>query len=167
MIKQKEMTDVLLGVENDGSQQNYPLNAGVEQNELASQPFADSRTIMTDESGGNSARLFFPCNREDALLLLGSLCISEFFPIQSIQLPVQTEGLAIISSGLRGSESQLLAAGRSERFPVLVEVKSEVVGRLPRVIGYEDIIGLKFQTQAQADDFRFRPVDEFDTETFE
>lgn len=167
MIKQQEATDVLVGVETQGSQQNTPLNAGVVQSGLASQPPVDSKTLMTDEFVGNSARLFFPCNREDALLLLGSLCISEFFPRQSIKLPVQTEGLAIISFGLRGSEAQLLAAGRPERFPVLVEVKPEVVGRLPRVIGYEDVIGLIFQTQTQADDFRFRPVDEFDTETFE
>lgn len=167
MIKQKGISDVLLGVENEGSQQNMPLNARAVQNELTSQPFANSMTSVTCETGRNSARLFFPCNREDALILLGSLCISEFFPSKSIHLPVQTGGLAIVFSGLRGSEARLLAAGRSERFPVLVEVKSEVAGRVPRVIGYEDIIGLTFQTQTQADDFRFRPVDEFDTETFE
>ena len=38
---------------------------------------------------------------------------------------------------------------------------------MPRIIGYSDIASLTFRTQSEADDFKFRPVDEFDTETFQ
>ncbi len=167
MIKQQKKSAVLLGVELDDSEQSVSLNVDIVQNESSTQSSVDSKAVTIGESESNNVRLFFPCNREDALLLLGSLCISEFFPNQSIKLPIQTEGLAIISSGLRSSEAEILAAGRPERFPILIEVRSEIIGLIPRVIGYEDIIGLTFQTQTQADDFRFRPVDEFDTEAFE
>ncbi len=118
------------------------------------------------DAEGKSVRFFFPCNREDALLLLGSLCISEFFPVKSINLAVQPEGVAILSSGLRHSEAEALQAGRLERFPILVEVEPEAARRMPRTVGYGDIVGLTFRTQSEADDFSFRPVDEFDTETF-
>jgi hypothetical protein len=167
MIEQQKKSAVLFGVELEDSEQSVSLNVDIVQNESSTQSSVDSKAVTIVESESNNVRLFFPCNREDALLLLGSLCISEFFPNQSIKLPIQTEGLAIISSGLRSSEAEILAAGRPERFPILIQVRSEIVGRIPRVIGYEDIIGLTFQTQTQADDFRFRPVDEFDTEAFE
>ena len=107
---------------------------------------------------------YFPCNREDALLFLGSLCISELFPESSVNLAVQAEGIALLGDGLRAKESDLLSAGRAERFPVLIEVRAEAAVRQPRVFGGDDILGLTFRSQSEADDFRFRPVDEFNTE---
>jgi hypothetical protein len=111
-------------------------------------------------------RMFFPCNREDALVLLGGLCISEFFPDQTIKLAVQPEGVALVTQGLRHTEEEMLNAGRPERFPILVEVAQSVANEAPRFIEYKDILGLVFRKQSEADEFRFRPVDEFDTETF-
>jgi hypothetical protein len=107
---------------------------------------------------------YFPCNREDALLFLGSMCISEFFPETSVNLAIQPEGIAFLRDGLRVKEGDLLSAGRVERFPVLIEVKAEAADRQPRNIGGDDILGLIFRSQSEADDFKFRPVDEFNTE---
>ena len=111
--------------------------------------------------------LFFPCNREDALLLLGSLCISDFFPDASVRLAIQPEGIALLDQGLRGSEEELIKGGRPERFPVLIEVAHHVGDRNPRAIEYGDVLGLVLRTQSEAEQFRYRPVEEFDTETFE
>jgi hypothetical protein len=111
-------------------------------------------------------RVFFPCNREDGLVLLGGLCISEFFPDQTINLAVQPEGVALVTQGLRHTEEEMLNAGRPERFPILIEVAQCVANETPRIIEYKDILGLVFRKQSEADEFRFRPVDEFDTETF-
>lgn len=119
-----------------------------------------------EASHGTQPRVFFPCNREDALVLLGSLCISEYLPDQTLSLAVQPEGIALVEDGLRGSEELLLNAGRPERFPLLVEVDGCVKSRHPRTIGFGQVLGLRFRTQSEADDFRFRPVEEFDTETF-
>lgn len=115
---------------------------------------------------GAASSRFFPCNREDALLLLGSLCISEYFSDRSVKLAVQPDGIALLEDGLRNEEIDLLIAGRVERFPILVEVLAAVADRKNRIIGYSDILGLVFRSQGEADDFRFRPVDEFDTDTF-
>ena len=120
--------------------------------------------VVPNVPGGKS--LFFPCNREDALLLLGSLCISEFFPDASVRLAIQPGGIALLDQGLRRSEEDLINGGRPERFPVLIEVDQHVGKRSPRVIEYSDVLGLVFRTQSEAEDFRYRPVDEFDTDSF-
>jgi len=128
-----------------------------------------SVSVHTDPSSKSATcaeRVFFPCNREDALVLLGGLCISDFFPDQTISLAVQPEGVALVTQGLRHSEEEMLNAGRPERFPILVEVAQRVANEIPRVIEYKDILGLVFRKPSEADEFRYRPVDEFDTETF-
>lgn len=125
------------------------------------------RLSESSASGLESPRLFFPCNREDGLVLLGSLCISEFFPDTTVRLAVQAEGIALIELGLRLSEEELLQAGQPERFPVLVEIKCEVNKEVPHIVEYGHVVRLVFRTQDEADAFRFRPVDEFDTEVFE
>jgi hypothetical protein len=150
----------------DAATTDASVDASVdEKGTVPQQPDPVEKVVSADEKE-ESARLFFPCNREDALLLLGSLCISEFFPVNSINLAVQPEGIALLSCGLRRSEAELLLAGRPERFPILVEIEPNAASRTPRTVGHGDIIGLTFRTQSEADDFRFRPVDEFDTEAF-
>jgi len=114
----------------------------------------------------SSGRLFFPCNREDALILLGGLGVSEFYLGFNVALALQVDGIALLEDGLRLSEEVLLNAGRSENFPVLVEVCSSTMFKAPRFIEHDKIIGLCFRSQSEADDFRLRPVDEFDTETY-
>ena len=114
----------------------------------------------------SGVRLFFPCNREDALVFLGGLCISEFYPEPNVALALQSDGIALLEDGLRVTEEKLLNAGRAENFPVLVEVCSSFTFTVPRVIEHDKIIGLWFRTQSEADDFKLRPVEEFDTETY-
>src|SRR4051812_33237786 len=119
---------------------------------------------MSNAESGATPRYFFPCNREDVLVLLGSLFISPDFFLNSVRLAVQDEGLAILESALRETEAELIAGGRPERFPLLIEVNRDVVSRSPRTIAFSDIIGIVFRNREEEEDFRFRPVDEFDTE---
>lgn len=107
-----------------------------------------------------SQRCFFPCNREDALLLLGGLAISEWAPDVSIQLAMQPDGIALVDGGLRASEASLLENGVRERFPVLFEVNARV--QKPRVLTFADVEQLVFRTREEADAFRLRAVQEFD-----
>ncbi|WP_179062181.1 hypothetical protein [Pseudomonas taiwanensis] len=127
-------------------------------------------TEMVEEStkvgGASGARLFFPCNREDALILLGGLCISEFFPVPDVKLAIQEAGIALLEGGLRSEEEVLLHSGRTEKFPVLIEVFPVVALMRPRILEHKDVIKLWFRTSSEADEFKFRPVDEFDTETY-
>jgi len=166
-MKQIELDVVPPAPVSDAAETNAAVDASVKEKGTVLRQPAPVEKVASADAEGKSVRLFFPCNREDALLLLGSLCISEFFPVKSINLAVQPEGVALLSSGLRHSEAEALQAGRPERFPILVEVEPEAARRMPRTVGYEDIVGLTFRTQSEADDFRFRPVDEFDTETFQ
>lgn len=139
---------------------------GAVRNVERKDPELGNTAQLSDPLSDNGNSLFLPCNREDALLLLGSLCISEFFPDSTVRLALQPEGIALVEQGLRSSEENLINGGQAERFPVLIEVGNHIQHRSPRVVTYGDIRGLVFRTQSDAEDFRFRPVDEFDTETF-
>lgn len=114
-------------------------------------------------SAGMAGRLFFPTNREDVLLHLSSLAISRNFPVGLTVVPVQDDALALLPDGLRADEISLLQGGRTGRFPVLVELRGpahrECVG-----FGISEVAALCFRSQSDADDFRFRPVDELNTE---
>ena len=139
--------------------------SGAKSADVPAETAAESRPVESVKK--DSARIFFPCNREDALVFLGSLCISRVFPDSKVILPIQPSGVAVIDSGVRASEELLLNDGVAERFVVLVELTQEVLQMEPRTIGPEQISGLRFKSQKEADDFRFRPVDEFDTETYQ
>jgi len=106
-------------------------------------------------------RYFFPCNREDALLLLGGLCVSEFFPDRSVHLALTTAGPALLEDGLREAEEMLLTGGNPARFPVLLEIDRNDEQAIPNTIQYGEIKRIVFRTQPEADAFRHRPVDEF------
>lgn len=110
-------------------------------------------------------RIFFPCNREDALLLLAGLCFSVGFPDEGVQLAIKSGQVAFIEDGLRRTEATLLEAGRSERYPVLVEVAPDLNLSARHIVSFADIVSLVFRSQEEADAFRFRPVDEFDPES--
>src|SRR5688572_8850127 len=79
-------------------------------------------------------RYFFPCNREDALAFLGSLFVSADFILDSVSLPLQPEGVALLTEGLNETEQELLRAGRRERFPLLIEVSSSAAQARPRSV---------------------------------
>jgi hypothetical protein len=110
----------------------------------------------------NSTAVYFPCNREDALVFLSALCISESVPGPSIALPLEPTGIALLRDGVRDSEITLLEAGEQQRFVLLLEVAADVAS-LSRLITLSDIKSLVFAKQGHADDFRYRPVDEVDT----
>ncbi|QRR33973.1 hypothetical protein JNX00_20450 [Hydrogenophaga sp. YM1] len=115
-------------------------------------------------SGGSigSRRAFFPCNREDALLLLGGLCISHWFPERTVRLPVDASGVVVVSQGLREEEGALICGAAPERFPLLIELDGEPDATSPRIIRLVDVLRLVFRSQDEADAFRYRPVEEFD-----
>ncbi len=107
-------------------------------------------------------RRFFPCNREDALLLLGGLCISHWFPESTVRLPVDGSGVAVLPDGLREEEGALVCGAQSERFPLLIEITCESEATSPRIIRIVDVVRLVFRSQDEADAFRYRPVEEMD-----
>ncbi len=111
---------------------------------------------------GGQPRYFFPCNREDALLLLGGLCISRWFPEMGVHLAVQGSEIALVSEGLRSDEAELICGPSTERFPILLEVATRVIEQSPRLLRPSDVVSLVFRSQDEADAFRYRPVDEFD-----
>lgn len=130
---------------------------------------ADERPTKADTAGGDMSmrkRIFFPANREDALLLLGGICISEYFPAPDIALAVNDKGIALVDEGLRASEVQILNRGQGRNFPLLIEVndhRSHIEGApvLP-----SDIKAIWFRSSSESDEFRFRSVEEFDAGTY-
>lgn len=112
-----------------------------------------------------AGRLFFPCNREDALLLLSGLCVSHFFPEHGVRLAVQGTGVALLEDGIRLEEELLLEGDRPQRFSVLIEVDLSVQHLEPRIIEFRHIVCLHFRDQGEADEFRLRPVEEFNPES--
>lgn len=121
--------------------------------------------METNDTG--AGRLFLPTDREDALLLLGGLCISAHLPDSSTRLAVKDGTPALVERGLRSSEEELLRGEQKERFPVLIEFAPGTAGPLPQVLGLDQVVRLVFRSQEDADAFRFRPVDEFDPESID
>jgi hypothetical protein len=109
-------------------------------------------------------RRFFPCNREDALLLLGGLCVSPWFPEPDVKLAIQPSGVALVGDGLRQAEEKLVCGGEASRFPLLVEVGEGACQAVPAILEIGDVLRLVFRSRENADAFRYRPVDEFDPE---
>lgn len=138
---------------------------GFEQAPLFQEESGQPRLLAFEPASAD--RLFHPANREDALLLLGGLCISANLPDPNTRLAVADGAPAIVERGLRSSEDQLLRDGLKERFPLLIEIAPKQEVRRPQVIGFDQIVRLVFRSQEEADAFRFRPVDEFDPESVE
>ena len=111
-------------------------------------------------------RVFFPANREDALLLLGGICISEYFPEPSIALAVTDKGIAFVEDGLRILEANLLDRGRRQNFPLLIEVNERQANFQRVAILPPDIKAIWFRSPSECDEFRFRSVEEFDASTY-
>lgn len=135
--------------------------------ERASKSRPEKRAGPLPAGSNAEGRSFFPCNREDALVMLGSLFISPAFFLNSVRLAVQGDSVAVVASGLKRSEEKLLTGDRPERFPMLVEVRPAVMDRAPRTVAFSDVLRLVFRSKEEAEDFRFRPVEEFDTEVLE
>jgi hypothetical protein len=123
---------------------------------------AEERSQASDRK-----RKFFPCNREDAIILLSGLCLSEHFPDGDILLAVDGNGLALLPDGLRASEEELINGGLSERYPLLAEVVSSFAYDSAKGLRFDEIQRLVFRTEDQRTAFRLRPFKEFDTESLE
>jgi hypothetical protein len=122
----------------------------------------ESERIGTDPR----KRIFFPANREDALLLLGGLCISEYFSTPDIALAVNDNGIAVIEQGLRATEASLLERGQKRNFPLLIELHDWGGYHEPATILPHEISAIWFRSRSECDEFRFRSVDEFDANTY-
>lgn len=118
-------------------------------------------TVPQPEKNNAGTGIFFPCNREDAILLLGGLCISAGFPEGKIRLALSAGRPARLTDGLRQEEEELLNGGNAACFPLLLELGEEA-GNDASKIRFPEIRKLVFRTQEEADAFLFRPFDEFD-----
>lgn len=115
---------------------------------------------------GRKGRLFYPTNREDILLQLSSLAISADFPPGLTAAPVKEDGLVFLEDGLRTDEVPVLQSGRKGRFPVLIELAPSAAS-VSGVFGLHQINALYFRDKDEAEEFRFRPVDELDTQVLD
>jgi hypothetical protein len=130
---------------------------------------ADESPAKADTRSGDMSmrkRIFFPANREDALLLLGGICISEYFPAPDIALAVNDKGLALVEEGLRASEVPILNRGQGRNFPLLIEVHDRGAHIERAHVLPSDIKAIWFRSSSESDEFRFRSVEEFDAGTY-
>ncbi len=118
-------------------------------------------TVPQPEGSNAAPGVFFPCNREDAILLLGGLCIQTGFPEKKLRLAVYNGRPARLLEGLRKEEEALLNGGNTACFPVLFEL-AEKTGNDAGTIRFPEIRKLIFRSQEEANAFLFRPFDEFD-----
>lgn len=125
---------------------------------------AQSRTDETPAADASTRRAFVPSNRERILQQLGALVLSPDFPPSAETLVGTARAPLVVHDGLRSDEIDILAGGRPQRFPVLAEIRSEACRDGASAFGILDVTALHFRNQDEASDFRFRPLDELDTE---
>ncbi|WP_145979473.1 hypothetical protein [Ramlibacter tataouinensis] len=116
-----------------------------------------------------AASVLLPCNRESALLVLGSLCASDAISAET-DLPIDQGRIAVVSDGLREEEAQALAAGDPRRFSVLLQFPSGAIEKTSSgtwLIPTCELQRVLFASQKEADDFRYRAVDEVNTESLD
>lgn len=126
-----------------------------------------ARPVIDLFSGDTAAGVFLPCNRESALLVLAALCVGDVVPCE-LDLAIVDGHVALLRDGLRADEGVLLSAGDPRCFPVLLELSSDAVLKSPSgqwFVCAGELRRLVFQSQEHADEFRYRPVDEVNTET--
>ena len=107
---------------------------------------------------------FVPVNREDLLLLSSGLVLPRQVVPGEIWFPTVEGGRAVLEDGLRSSEVELLQAGKTERFPVLVRLVPGDGFPENRTLSLDDVEGLCFRTDDERDQFLFRPVAEWSAE---
>lgn len=126
---------------------------------------AEASTGDTSAAVNESVRrAFVPSNRERILQQLGALVLSPDFPPSAGTPAGASRAPLVIHDGLRNEEIDILAGGRPQRFPVLAEIRSEACLDGASAFGIRDVVALHFRTEEEASDFRFRPVDELNTE---
>lgn len=106
--------------------------------------------------------LYFPCNREDALMLLAGLYVGPAPMDDAAGISVAGSEIALLPDGVRLSEMELLRRGDAQRFVLLLDVgAAKAAGQKHFTTG--DIRCLIFRSEQDAQAFRLRPVEEFDT----
>jgi hypothetical protein len=119
-----------------------------------------------DDVPQSPVRMFVASNRELVLEQLAAVVLSPHFPSASGTASLTPRRPFVVTDGLSRAEVEDLAAGQPERFPVLVEVRTEAAQGPSGAIGIRDVLGLRFRNQGEADDFRSFPFDEVDTAFF-
>lgn len=131
-----------------------------------------TKEVSEDGDGGKIApmrtteKFYFPSNREHILHHLGTMAISAAFPTSEMVVATVDGRPAILPGGLSRKEVSLLCAGIAERFPVLAELTTELNSARIEVLGIDQIAALHFRSAEEADEFRFRSVDEVATDDF-
>jgi len=121
------------------------------------------RDLLSEDPPGS---VLFPLNRESALVVLGGLCVSSM-PAGEASIPMQDGHIVLLTDGLRVTEQEIISAGDPRRFPMLLEFPSASVDKGSErewFIPISELKGIVFRSKQEADDFRFRPVDEVNTE---
>ena len=111
-------------------------------------------------------KFYFPSNREHLLHHLGTMAISAAFPTSEMVVATVDGRPAVVPGGLSEEEVSLLSAGITERFPVLAELTTELNSARMEVLGIDQLAALHFRSAEEADEFRFRSVDEVATDDF-
>lgn len=114
----------------------------------------------------SDAMVLVPLNRESAVSVLSSLCVSDV-PVTGVSIPVQDRHLSLLTDGLRSSEAEIVSAGDRRRFPVLLEfpfASRQGASSGVSAFGLSELRRIIFRSSTEADEFRLRPFDEFDTE---
>lgn len=125
---------------------------------------SDSVHLTTSADEKPVHRVFVPSNRERLLRQLSALVLAPNFPPLA-GIPVDASHHAIlVGDGLRQKEIDILADGRPQRFPVLAELRGAAASNAAGIYGIGDVLALHFRAEDEASNFRFRPVDEFDTD---
>lgn len=127
----------------------------------AAEASTDDTSATVNES---TRRAFVPSNRERILQQLGALVLSPDFPPSAGTPAGASRAPLVIHDGLRSEEIDILAGGRPQRFPVLAEIRSGACLDGASAFGIRDVVALHFRTENEASNFRFRPVDELNTE---
>jgi hypothetical protein len=135
--------------------------------QLALEGFGGGETGNRPQGAGSSdaieqrSRMFVPTNRELIIeQLAGMVLETSLAQYGASGVPF------VVMDGVSRAEIEQLAHGRPQRFPVLVEVRSDAARLAAGAFGVSDIVGLRFRNQAEADAFRHRPFDELDTDYF-
>jgi hypothetical protein len=151
-------------------QPERPARTAQEQLNLSGLPVVEAGAaaeLSIDEAVAPAAdgrRMFVPSNRECIMQQLGALILSPDFPPRAGTPADAARGPLLVHDGLRSLEVDILADGRPQRFPVLAEIRSEAGGHGASAFGILDVVALHFRNEDEASDFRFRPVDELDTQ---
>ncbi|WKT74339.1 MULTISPECIES: hypothetical protein [Acinetobacter] len=105
---------------------------------------------------------YFPTNREDILLILSSINFNFKNTPLNIKVAMGPKQIPYQFNGSIGPNEVMALSGHEKNFPVLIASETKIKkGNL----NLSDIHHLVFRSQQEMDDFKFRAIAEFDTES--